>query len=94
MALCYFEINIDIPNSHSLKDKRGIISSVLARVSKKYNISISEIDFNDVWKSSKLGVAIVAKDRKIFSAMIEDINSFISTNFPEIDITIVNQEIY
>lgn len=94
MALCYFEIIIDIPNSHSLKDKRGVISSVLARVSKKYNISISEIDFNDVWKSSKLGVAIVAKDRKIFSAMIEDINSFISTNFPEIDITIVNQEIY
>lgn len=92
MALCYIEIKIDIPFSQNLKDKRSILTSITSRISKKYNVSIAEIDFNDVWKSAKLGMAIVAQNGRIFDSMIDNIIEFIESSYPEIRVTIILKE--
>ncbi|PKO05602.1 MAG: DUF503 domain-containing protein [Chloroflexi bacterium HGW-Chloroflexi-3] len=93
MALCYIEIKIDLPFAQNLKDKRSILTSISSRISKKYNVSIAEIDFNDVWKSAKLGMAIVAQNGRIFDSMIECITVYIETTFPEIRVSIIHKEI-
>jgi uncharacterized protein YlxP (DUF503 family) len=92
MALCYIEIKVDLPYSQNLKEKRGIIKSLISRVSKKFNVSISEIEFNDVWKSALLGMAIVAKDGLVFDSMIENIIDFIELSYPDITIYIETRE--
>ena len=92
MALIYLELKIDLPYSQSLKDKRGIIKSITSRVSKRFNVSISEIAQNDVWKSSLLGMAIVANNGKLFDSVIENIISFIELNYPEISVSIKMRE--
>lgn len=92
MALCYIEIKIDIPFSQNLKDKRSILTSITSRISKKYNVSIAEIDFNDVWKSAKLGMAIVVQNGRIFDSMIDNIIEFIESSYPEIRVTIILKE--
>jgi uncharacterized protein YlxP (DUF503 family) len=93
MALCYIEIKVEIPFSTNLKQKRGILSALTTRLKKKFNVSIAEIDLHDVWKSSKLGIAIVAKDRFIFDPMIDSIMTFIEDDFPDLYVSIVNREI-
>jgi len=93
MALCYFEIKVEIPFSTNLKQKRGILSSLITRLKKKFNVSVAEIDLNDVWKSAKLGIAIVAKDGYIFDSMIDSIITFIESNFPDIYVYITNKEV-
>jgi uncharacterized protein YlxP (DUF503 family) len=92
MALCYIEIKIDIPYAQNLKDKRRVLTSIISRISKKYNVSISEIDFNDVWKSAKLGMAIVAQNGRIFDPMIDNIIEFVESSYPEIRATIIFKE--
>lgn len=92
MALCYIEIKIDLPFAQNLKDKRSVLTSITSRISKKYNVSISEIDFNDVWKSAKLGMAIVAQNGKIFDSMVENIIAFVESTYPEIRVTIISKE--
>jgi uncharacterized protein YlxP (DUF503 family) len=92
MALCYIEIKIDIPFDQNLKDKRRVLTSIISRISKKYNVSISEIDFNDVWKSAKLGMAIVAQNGRIFDPMIDNIIEFVESSYPEIRATIIFKE--
>jgi uncharacterized protein YlxP (DUF503 family) len=92
MALCYIEIKIDIPFAQNLKDKRRVLTSIISRISKKYNVSISEIDFNDVWKSAKLGMAIVAQNGRIFDPMIDNIIEFVESSYPEIRATIIFKE--
>ncbi|MBW6471829.1 MAG: DUF503 domain-containing protein [Anaerolineaceae bacterium] len=92
MALCYIEIKVDLPFAQNLKDKRRILTSITSRISKKYNVSISEIDFNDVWKSAKLGMAIVAQNGRIFDSMIENIIEFVESSYPEIRVTIISKE--
>lgn len=92
MALCYIEIKIEIPFAQNLKDKRSILTSITSRISKKYNVSIAEIDFNDVWKSAKLGMAIVAQNGKIFDSMVENILDYLESSYPEIRVTILHKE--
>ncbi|MBE0686203.1 MAG: DUF503 domain-containing protein [Anaerolineaceae bacterium] len=83
---------MDLPFAQNLKAKRSIITSITSRISKKYNVSISEIDFNDVWKSAKLGMAIVAQNGRIFESMIETIIEYIESSYPEIRVSIIFKE--
>ena len=92
MSLCYLEIKVDLPLSQNIKDKRGILKSLISRVPNKFNVSIAEIGLHDYWKSSLIGIAIVANDGKIFDSMVESIISFIESSYPNITISIENRE--
>jgi len=53
---------LDIPGSHSLKDKRRVVKSILAKVRNQFNVSIAEVDANDAWQSAVVGIACVSND--------------------------------
>jgi len=55
-------IQLRLPAAGSLKDKRRIIQSLKAQIRNKFNVSIAEVDFHDVWGTSELGVACVSVD--------------------------------
>lgn len=49
---------------HSLKEKRSIIKSIIARLKQRFNVSVAELDFQDVWQRTVIGIAVVANSRK------------------------------
>lgn len=49
-----------IPHSGSLKAKRQVLRPVVDRVRNKLNLSIAEVDHQDLWQRSSLGVACVS----------------------------------
>ena len=51
-----------LPDSSSLKDKRGVIKSLKERIHNRFNVSVSEVDHNDLWQRSTLGMAVVSTD--------------------------------
>lgn len=50
-----------IPESRSLKTKRGLVKHVVAVVQNKFNVSIAEVEHHDLWQRSALGVSCVAE---------------------------------
>jgi uncharacterized protein len=52
---------IFIPASASLKDKRRVIRPVTAVVRKKFNASVAEVDHQDLWQRTTIGVSCVAE---------------------------------
>jgi uncharacterized protein YlxP (DUF503 family) len=78
VALC--QLDIFIPNSGSLKEKRFAIKSLKTRIRNKYNVSISELDGTDKWQRVVLGIAIVTNDRKIVDATFTKIIQFIDSD--------------
>jgi uncharacterized protein YlxP (DUF503 family) len=55
-------IEIMIYSSNSLKEKRFVLNSIRDRVKKKFNVSISELDFQDKWQRSQIGIATISNE--------------------------------
>jgi uncharacterized protein len=50
-----------IPASGSLKEKRQVLRSVSMSVMKRFNVSIAEVEFQDLWQRAAFGVSCVAE---------------------------------
>ena len=57
-------IDLDLFASHSLKDKRRILRSVVERVQSRFNVAIAEVDHNDSWKVATRGISCVTNDSR------------------------------
>lgn len=53
-------IELFLPENGSLKDKRQILKSLKDRVKQRFNVSIAEVEDQDLWQKAVLGVACVA----------------------------------
>lgn len=60
----YVRCECSLFNVHSLKDKRSVVKSVIAKIKQRYNVSIAEIDDNDNWHRATIGMAVVANSQK------------------------------
>lgn len=53
-------LEIYIPGVSSLKEKRGIVKPIIARLRKEFNVSVAEVDDQDHWGHAVLAVACVS----------------------------------
>ena len=53
-------LELHVPASSSLKEKRGVVKSVAARLRNDLKVSVAEVDHQDLWQRATLGVAIAA----------------------------------
>lgn len=74
------QITIYAPWVHSLKEKRMVVRSICAKVRNKFNVSIAEVDAQDLHQRIVLGFACVAGDTAMADSMIENILNFIENN--------------
>lgn len=86
MIVGLLTIEIFIPASASLKDKRMVLNRIRDRIHSKFNVSVAEVDFMDKWQRSLVAVAVVTSQRtfaedvlnKIFQLLDGDLNFEIS----------------
>ena len=57
----------------SLKEKRKIVKSVIARLRNNFNISVAEVGSNDVYQRSEIGFALVGNDKRVINAKIDKV---------------------
>jgi uncharacterized protein YlxP (DUF503 family) len=77
MVLGVCKVKLSIDNAFSLKEKRKIIKSIIARLKVRYNISVAEVDMNDVWKNAILGIACVSNEASHTDSVLESSVKFI-----------------
>jgi len=65
---------------HSLKEKRMIVKSIIAKTKNKFNVSIAEIENLDEHKSIVLGLACVSNDTQHVNSMIQNAFNYIENN--------------
>ena len=64
MVIGLLTVEIHIPESGSLKSKRFVLKSLTDRVRKRFNVSIAEVEYRDLWQRSVLGIVTVNTDRR------------------------------
>ncbi|NLB88955.1 MAG: DUF503 domain-containing protein [Syntrophomonadaceae bacterium] len=93
MLILYGTIEIFMPYSNSLKAKRKIVNSLVDRLRKRVNLSISEVDYHDLWQRSLIGFAIVNSNQKELEKYVTYINDTLFNYFSDIEITAFDYDI-
>ncbi len=62
MPVGVLTIELLIPGNQSLKGKRSVIKSVMARLRNQFNVSVAEIGTQDAWQKATIGVATISSD--------------------------------
>lgn len=84
-------IRLDLPESSSLKDKRSVLKSLMARVHNQFNVSIAEVAENDSRQSAVLGVAAVSNDPAYAEGLLGRVVQWIDET--RLDVSLVDYEI-
>ena len=62
--IVYAEVEFIIQTAHSLKEKRAVLQRMITRTKQKFNVSVAEIDFQDVWQRTRIAVVTVASAKE------------------------------
>lgn len=71
VGICTLEL--DIPASRSLKDKRHVVKSLTARVRHDFNVSIAEVDSQDAWQRATMAIVCVSSDAGYAHGLLEKV---------------------
>lgn len=77
------QITLRLPQTSSLKDKRRLLKSLIARIKQEFNVSVAEVDQLDNRRMAVVGVAFVSNDGRFNQSVIHRIVAHIDHD-PEI----------
>lgn len=77
MVIGICRIRLLLHDNRSLKGKRQVIKSLVGKVRNRFNVSISEVDENDSWGTSVIGVSAVGNDRAFVNSVLDKTLNFI-----------------
>ena len=84
-------ITLHLPGIHSLKEKRSIVKSVLARLRNEFNVSAAEVDAQDVHGRAIIGVACVSANAEYARGQLDAVIRWIERERP--DAPVIDYEI-
>ncbi len=91
IGVCTFEVHV--PESGSLKTKRHSIRSLKDRIRNKFNVSVAEVEDNDLWQKASLAVAAVSNDKSHLNTTLDHVLNMVRS-VPEIDLLEYHIEIF
>jgi len=91
MIIGLLTLEIYIPYSHSLKEKRKSLNKIKDRVKNKFNVAFAELDFLNKWQRSKIGLVTINTQKIMIEKIFHKIVLEIEEN---IEGEILKKEIY
>ena len=70
-------IELHLPASRSLKDKRSVVRSLKERIRQRVSAAVAEVDHRDLWQRAALGVAVVSGERRQVGEMLESVRRLV-----------------
>ena len=86
MHVSVCQIELRIPENQSLKGKRQVIKSIIARLQNRYKVSVAEVDNQNLWQLSTLGIACVSNHRRHADETLSNVVKFIVQNYPDVEL--------
>ncbi len=91
IGVCTIEVHV--PESGSLKTKRHSIRSLKDRIRNKFNVSVAEVEDNDLWQKASLAVAAVSNDKSHLNQTLDHVLNLVRS-VPEINLLDYHIEIF
>ena len=79
-------IRLHLPVCFSLKEKRGRIKPLLARLRKEFNVSVAEMDLQDKWTETVIACAMVNSDAVVLRQSLQSVEKWVNANWTDGDV--------
>jgi hypothetical protein len=93
LAIGVCRVKLRLPENHSLKGKRQVLKSLIARLHNRFNVSAGEIDNQDSWQIASLGICCVANDDRHADEVMANVIAFIRHERLDAEILDVETEV-
>jgi len=77
MIVGILRLELHFPAPNFLKTKRSILKRVVERVRNKFNVSVSEVEHQNLWQRSVLGISIVGADKRFLNSVLDKVVDFV-----------------
>ena len=64
------KVKLRLPDNLSLKGKRQVVKSLTARLKNKFNVSVAEVEDNDLWQLATIGICFVSNDKRFTNEVL------------------------
>jgi len=78
-------IHLHLPACSSLKEKRGRIKPLTARLHREFNVSVAEIGLQDKWQEAFIACAMVGNERGHLESALQNVAKWVEGNWPDGD---------
>ena len=86
MIIGVCKIKLRIPENTSLKGKRSVVKSITTQLKNKFNVSVAEVDDQQLWQIATLGVCSVSNNSRYANEVLSKVMSFIKDGRFEVEI--------
>ncbi len=80
MQVGVMEIHLHIPWAHSLKEKRMVVKSLQDKIRHRFNVSVAEIQDQDIHQTAVIGIACLSSSAVIMDQVLTHVFSFVEQN--------------
>lgn len=85
-------IELDIPGAQSLKDKRSVVKSMIARLQNQFKVSAAEVGELEQWRTAEIGVVVVSNSARHASEVLQKAVRYLEGGHWDAEITDVQYE--
>ena len=72
-------IELHIPASRSLKDKRSVVHGLKERIRQRVHAAVAEVDHQDLWQRAGLGVAVVSGESHHLDELLQSVRRLVDS---------------
>ncbi len=76
MTLGVLHMQLMIHGARSLKDKRRVVKSLKQQLRNRFNCSVAETDFHDMWGRAQLTACVVSNESRHANTQLNEIVNF------------------
>ncbi len=86
-------LHLHLPGCASLKEKRGRLKPLLARLHREFNVSAAEMGLHDKWTEAVIACAMLGNDAAHLQSALETVCKWVEANWPDGDVLDTKLEI-
>jgi uncharacterized protein YlxP (DUF503 family) len=72
-------IELHLPGSTSLKEKRSVIQGLKERIRQRVHAAVAEVDHQDLWQRAALGVSVVSGERRQVDELLQSVRRLVES---------------
>jgi len=71
---------LEVFGCQSLKQKRSVVRSMKERLRNRFNVSVAETGYTDLWQRAEITACAVSTDRRHVDSILESVDRFVCSD--------------